>query len=617
MRQSLKRLLASCAALALLTPVLGAWQGAPIAALCERFSSYDQDADGRLEIDELRHLASAGDAGARVVVLVEERLLTPVVGAPDLEPSLQRLATDLAAEGWCAELVVVRLSSGEGHRDGRLLLALREFLRAVAADGPLDGVLLVGRFPDAFLVRTCNWRKREGLTLFKGTEGERKYDEVPYLRRVPEDVAWRADIVLADLDGRWEERYVQPLTELRTIRASFPEGIPDEGGPFEALERGSVAFEDFFLVDDGLCKETVQLDANLDPMGKALMLDDREADLECGERDAALPNALAQPDISVSRIDARGVAWRPKRELRDAQGLTLVDRAGRPQALEFADAKSVPHWREGIWEEDPALERRLLFEFLERNHAYRSGAAAVGWRPSSIACDLGSGFDVVRRAAPDWADFEEPQADVHGRPRLDALVDWLRYPALLRTLRAHSDPLGSVFAKGGLRELADKLGGPAWSWTPKGARLVPSLEAACKGGKLDWFLLRTLWENGAIADEPSIYLHTGCHGISPPGAKELAYDHPAYGARQGGEALLFFGSGLALVGRAKVFYDEPRGFAETLAAGGTVGDAWARYYALEGAAESWAQVGGDIGRKRAYFWSVLGDWTLRLRRNGE
>ena len=80
------------------------------------------------------------------------------------------------------------------------------------------------------------------------------------------------------------------------------------------------------------------------------------------------------------------------------------------------------------------------------------------------------------------------------------------------------------------------------------------------------------------------------------------------------EALLFFGRGLALVGRAKVFYDEPRGFAAALAEGKTFGEAWARYFDHESGAGSWSEVGGDIGRKRAYFWSVIGDWTLRLRR---
>ena len=68
------------------------------------------------------------------------------------------------------------------------------------------------------------------------------------------------------------------------------------------------------------------------------------------------------------------------------------------------------------------------------------------------------------------------------------------------------------------------------------------------------------------------------------------------------------------MGRAKVFYDEPKGFAEALAEGATFGTAWARYFDIESQAPAWSKAGGNIGRKRAYFWSVLGDATLTLQR---
>ena len=138
------------------------------------------------------------------------------------------------------------------------------------------------------------------------------------------------------------------------------------------------------------------------------------------------------------------------------------------------------------------------------------------------------------------------------------------------------------------------------------------LAAACGKGRLNWFLLRSLWQNGAVAPEPAFYLHTGCEGISPTGARGWPYDHRNYGARQGAEAQIFFGQGLALVGRAKVFYDEPRGFADALRDGRTIGEAWARYFEIESGATSWSKAPGQIGRKRAYFWSVLGDWSLKL-----
>ena len=129
-----------------------------------------------------------------------------------------------------------------------------------------------------------------------------------------------------------------------------------------------------------------------------------------------------------------------------------------------------------------------------------------------------------------------------------------------------------------------------------------------------WYTYLSLWDSGLLPDSDALYLHTGCHGISPPGAESRSFQHASYGRRAGGESMLFYAQGLALIGRAKVFYDEPRGFAQELAAGHTMGEAWARYFAEE-ANSSWRQAGGDIGRKRSYFWSVLGDWTLRLHQD--
>ena len=141
---------------------------------------------------------------------------------------------------------------------------------------------------------------------------------------------------------------------------------------------------------------------------------------------------------------------------------------------------------------------------------------------------------------------------------------------------------------------------------------MPSLRSACTNGRANFFLYRTLWSNGALPADPYLLVHTGCEALSPPGASKLAYDHPSYGARQHAESMLFYTPCLAVVGRAKVFYDEPHGFYKTLAERGTFGDAWRCYFAVEAAAKSWGAAGGDIGRKRSYFWSLLGDFTLRL-----
>jgi len=576
----------------------------PLVGLCAAYSGYDQDGDGKPELARVEPLATAGESGPWVFVLVEARVLEPLEGAPSLRPLLEQHLEDLAIEGWRAALISVELAPSGEHRDGRFLLALREFLRAAHERDALGGVTLVGHFPDALLVRRCNWRKRGDLELDAGTPAARSFDGVPYVRRVPEDVAHRGDIVLGDLDGRWEERYVQERRGIASTIAAFPDGLPSDGGPAAAVERGSVAFEDVFLIDDGsmIVSESCEV--------PIVILDDRDADRECGPEDASRSNAMAVPEIAVSRIDARGSALRPRRDVLGVDGEGLLDEDGAPQTVRFASAAEVLRCSQ-VWEHDPSLERRLLAEFFERNHAYRTRPHSAAMRPAAFAHELRSGYDVLAPAA-DWWSLDKELSDVHGRPGLTEFVSWLKQPAVLRALCAHSDPWGSALQRGDVAEL-EALVGPAFSWSPEGSTLVPSLEAACAGGKLDFFLLRTLWENGVSQTlAPCLWLYTGCHGVSPPGALKLAYDDPRYGVRQGAESLLFFGGGLALLGRSKVFYDTPRGFAGVLADGGTMGDAWIHYFDVESRAERWSDVGGDIGRKRAYFWSLLGDWTLRL-----
>jgi hypothetical protein len=253
----------------------------------------------------------------------------------------------------------------------------------------------------------------------------------------------------------------------------------------------------------------------------------------------------------------------------------------------------------------------LLLEYLKRNHAYRSGALQPEFRPASLAHGLPSGLDELRAASPLWKERSVEGLDLR-EVDLSAAAKWLESPAVLRTLRAHSDPWGSVFAAPKLEELNAVAGAP-WSFAIENESWVPSLRSACAGGKLDYFLLNTLHANSRTGKSASFYVHTGCEAISPAGAAKLPFSDPNYGLRNGAQALLFLADGLALVGRAKVFYDEPRGFCAALGAGESFGEAWKRYFELESAANSWDQAGGDIGRKRAYFWSVLGDWTLRLR----
>lgn len=589
------------------------------ADICRQFESFDHNGDGQVEIAHLRLVDDKPPAGMegkhqRVLILVEDRLLQSIADGHDLHPHLSRLRDDLSAEGFAPITLSVDLAESDVHQDGRFVLALREVLRAFDADHRLGGALLVGHFPDAYLVRTCNWRRKGDITLHQQSERQTMHKDAHYLRRVPEHVSQRADIVLADLDGHWENLYVQPRTQLASTIAVFDGPIPGAGGACIDLEETTGVFEDYFHISDGKLEvqRPVRAEQDKAPTPFGIFLDDDSGDHECTAEDLTRPNGIARPDIFVSRIDAWGTAQSPRAGIMGASGEGLLDASGFPQSVTFADEASVPHWRDDLWCHDPLLERRLIAEHLDRNHGFRRGTAPVAWRPASIAHDLGSGFKAVAAASKDWSNRVAAMEDIHGRPSLESFVEWMNYAAVVRTIRAHSSSTVSLFGRPDMTRLEELAGASPWSWTRRGNRLEPSLSASSKEGRLDWFLLRTLWENGATAKEPSFYLHTGCEGISPPESRTRPYTDPDYGVRQGAEALLMMGRGLALLGRAKVFYDEPRGFAEELEQGGTIGAAWARYFDIE-SRSTWDRAGGDIGRKRSYFWSVLGDWTLRLR----
>ncbi len=569
---------------------VGARAQATVTKLAESHSGLDMDGDGVRELGTVKVL-SQHEEGKPLLILLEARLSQ----SKPLRERLNRYVDDLANDGYAASVISVELPTGGKHRDGLRLLGIRRLLQAYRKAQPtLSGAVLVGHFPDAYLVRTVNWRKKTKLKL-----GKQSWKKVSYLRRRAEDVARRCDLVLADLDGPWESLYVQPSTTFPTVTAVWPEGVPENGGACEHIETGSVAFADFFHVDDGRVKVTKN----------AVSIDDDKRDFECTASDRERGNPLALPEINISRIDARGAAWSPKQTLGSRP---LFDAKGKPIAAKLEAGEKV-HWLRDLWQPDPKLELRLLSEFFDRNHRYRTTARGEAFKPASIAWGLGSGFGQMKRAAAEWADFKEAGYNLRKGADLRALTEWYKRPAVLRTIRAHSDSRTSVFKKASLESLHEVLGGDPLCWSVEGNQLVPSLSAPTRGERAGFFLWRTLWENGSLPDYPYLMVHMGCHAMSPT-ASNRAFDTPEYGALQNADSLLFLTPALAIVGRAKVFYDEPRGFVESLAKGESFGAAWARYYDIESQAKSWSKVGGDIGRKRSYFWSVIGDWTLRLQR---
>lgn len=575
-------------------PTLQAQQ--PPGEVLSGFAPFDLDGDGVVEVRSLVPLRAAGEATAPlVVVLVEGRLLPGTSAERQASPLSAALATfagDLAAAGHRAVVVACELHAGPPHQDGRTVLALRRLLQRLRAGTPLAGAVLVGHFPDALLVRTCNWRRNEGMSL-PGKDGKPLAIAAgtTNVRCVPEIVAHRCDVVLADLDGDWEQLYVPGPAKLPSVTVVFGDVVPDGGGPAVAMATGELGVVDVFHVRDGA--------AVVDRDAFAVRLDGADRDHECSAGDRARGNAMASPDIAVSRIDARGVALLPEARALDA--------AGRPVPLAAGAGKAI------AWRHDPAFEQQLLCDYFARNHAFRTRPLAPERRkPAAFGHQLGAGFGAMLAADASWQDFREPDHDVHEQADLAALVHWLQRPAVLRTLRVHSDPWGGACAATDPARLGEVLGVP-WHWRREGNDLVPSWTDH-RNGRADFAFYRTLWQRQVVADNPYLLIHTGCEALSPPGAVDHRYDDPAYGLRGHAESILFFTPCLAMVGRAKVFYDEPRGFCEALGEGRTFGEAWQRYFAVEAAAANWDEVGGDIGRKRAYFWSVVGDWTLRLPR---
>jgi hypothetical protein len=589
-------------------------QVAPVtpASLASRFARFDLDGDRVREIDALTPLAWSDAAvdGTRartpvVLMLVEERLLAESGGddATELAEALKRWAVDVRREGSRALGFTARVYGGEKHQDGRTLLALRRVAQAVDREcGPLAGVVLVGAFPDALLVRTCNWWRDDPITLRAGKPDAASYDQRRWLRSMPEIVAHTADVVLGDLDGDWESRYRVGPTRL-DWNFCIPSRTTQDGAlVLTDHESGSYPLADFFEVDDG--NLDLRVETNADGTSRVLAMPrDELRDFECTTQDRARPNPMALPEVWVSRIDARGVAYVLRKD--------LLDDAGRPKTTPRPadiDAKSGAFVG---YEYDERFERQLLQRFFARNHAYRTGDFVPPDTVASLACGLPSGFHEMTRARERWGDLD-PSLDVGGEPDLIAVTRWFARPAILRTIRAHSDPWGSAFAATkDVPQLEKDAGGLARGFVIENDHLRPSL-ARC-GGKLDFLLLRTLYENGVTGCGASFYVHTGCEAISPPNATNLPWSDRGHGAFSGGNAVLFFGDGLALIGRAKVFYDEPRGFADALREGRAFGAAWIRYFEIESSAASWSEVGDDIGRKRAYFWSVLGDGSLSLR----
>ena len=555
--------------------------------------SYDDfDGDGVAEIESLAPLF-ADEAGAEtptnaklVLVLVEERLLNTISGSAytsaDVLSRLDRLRSDMRAQGFYARGVRARVYSGPKHQDGKTVLALRGFLQATRASYPsLQGVLLVGDFPEALVVRT----------LLRRFDDER-------LAVQPRVLARRADLVLADLDGRWHQIYHEAPTPVHELGALDVTAVPGNPGdwPCDGCRvrsadyfESSQTFEDFFWVQDDIYFTQVvggQLEVTMAEL---------RAGLELSAADHAEPNPIARPEIVVSRLNPRHVAVEPE--------ALFLDSTGRPRSVARSTGPT--------WTRSAALERRLLIEYLDRNHRHRAGTtqtlrtSAMTFPEADFRLSEMSSF-MQQAAGPG---FTAPLATTTDPSLLD-YANWVRQSAVLKGILAHAERRVTAFGGGyDVAALEQAAGAQIWHWVYQGGSWVPSLSDL--GTNASVKLHYSMWRNGVLGTRGAFYIHAGCDTLSPQDAETRRYSDPGYGIEQNGEGMLFFLNGLAYLGRSKDFNDKPFGATAELAedAERPFGAGWLAQFDVADDDTSLT----DVGRKRSYSWNLLGDWTLTLR----
>jgi hypothetical protein len=176
-----------------------------------------------------------------------------------------------------------------------------------------------------------------------------------------------------------------------------------------------------------------------------------------------------------------------------------------------------------------------------------------------------------------------------------------------------------------------------WRWVARqqGAEWV--LEPSFAGITVDanFHIHRTMWESHTLSSSGQVfYVHEGCELMRPKNAETVPYNDPTYGqannwgAVANGESLMFYGNGLGLMARNKVFNDAPAGFYDAVKSTGRFGYGWRAYFGTEAGnpelnertADPKVAVPGTsdrrwrtLQRKRSYFWNTIGDFTLKIR----
>ncbi|MEJ7678275.1 MAG: hypothetical protein WKG06_10525 [Segetibacter sp.] len=254
-------------------------------------------------------------------------------------------------------------------------MALREFFREIKSTFiNFEGAILIGNFPEASLVRKVSWSPDwapEGLRLVVGIEL----------------ISERAEIVLADLTGNWENLYQQndfntenivfAKPDANTIARGWNDGESVRTCEFTSSNfkvEPSINFKDAFYINDAIYT-IVENIAEPAPFLR-IQLNQAEQNNEVDFTDRSMVNIIAKPDISISRINAFHIAVNPNPALRGTDDRTFLDANGNPQTV--SNPTPLFDQYNGHIElynfKDIDMERRLIISYLNRNHRFRNGA---------------------------------------------------------------------------------------------------------------------------------------------------------------------------------------------------------------------------------------------------
>jgi hypothetical protein len=290
-------------------------------------------------------------------------------------------------------------------------------------------------------------------------------------------------------------------------------------------------------------------------------------------------------------------------------GVKPLDNTGLPQP--FNSNQNLDTWL-GFFERDPLLERRVISDYFDRNHQYRTGTFAdLPFRAGAIGSpDFGADEGFL---APASSQFQPPL--VQNQASVLDYVRWFKQPASLRLITAHSSCFSSLFGdKYQSGDLENELGGHPFRWAKIGNTYTPSLKD--QGPHADLYIHRTAWQNKILGKSgQNLIIHGGCEVNAPFDTESKPYYHEGYASWQNAEGLLFYMNGIALISRAKVFNDQPTGFPGAFALGSRTrfGDGWKASFENDAADSGLGTFDQAIRSKKAYFWSMIGDWTVRLR----